>query len=128
MRPQPRKATQQQTKAYNSRLVLKTVYDNGLISRADVARATHLTRTSVSDGDDALFVLYELVDEVLGWPRRPVLGISIGTPGLVDSANGVVVRAVNLEWRSLPLGRMLHERYKVPVYVANDSQLAALGI
>ena len=32
------KATQQQTKTYNSQLVLKTIYDHGQISRAEVAR------------------------------------------------------------------------------------------
>src|SRR5438552_5229604 len=43
------KATQQQTKLYNGRLVLKAIYDRGQISRADVARLTNLTRTTVSD-------------------------------------------------------------------------------
>src|SRR5947208_15512703 len=43
------KATQQQTKLYNGRLVLKAIYDRGQISRADVARLTSLTRTTVSD-------------------------------------------------------------------------------
>ena len=42
------KATHQQTKAYNSRLVLKTIYDTGQVSRAGVARLTHLTRVTVS--------------------------------------------------------------------------------
>ena len=44
----PQKATQQQTKTYNSRLVMRTIYDQGRISRADVARLTNLT-TTVSD-------------------------------------------------------------------------------
>ncbi|MBE2225245.1 MAG: MarR family transcriptional regulator, partial [Anaerolineae bacterium] len=42
------KATRQQTKDHNTRLILKTVYDAGEISRADIARATHLTRPTVS--------------------------------------------------------------------------------
>jgi N-acetylglucosamine repressor len=43
------KATHGQTRQYNERLVLRTVYDLGPISRADIARRTHLTRTTVSD-------------------------------------------------------------------------------
>ncbi|HEY3523554.1 MAG TPA: ROK family transcriptional regulator [Candidatus Limnocylindrales bacterium] len=43
------KATHQQTRAYNSQLVLRTVYDRSTVSRSDIARATGLTRTSVSD-------------------------------------------------------------------------------
>lgn len=43
------KATHQQTRAYNSQLVLRTVYDRSTISRSDISRVTGLTRTSVSD-------------------------------------------------------------------------------
>ncbi|HEX7223412.1 MAG TPA: MarR family transcriptional regulator, partial [Candidatus Limnocylindrales bacterium] len=45
----PAKATHAQTRQHNHRLVLRTVYDFGPISRADVARSTGLTRTTVSD-------------------------------------------------------------------------------
>ncbi len=43
------KATQKRAKLHNKRLVLKTIYDRGPISRADIARATHLARTTVSN-------------------------------------------------------------------------------
>ena len=42
------KATRSQTKDHNSRLVLKTIYDSSPVSRADIARYTHLTRPTVS--------------------------------------------------------------------------------
>ena len=45
----PAKATHAQTRQHNHRLILRTVYDFGPISRADVARSTGLTRTTVSD-------------------------------------------------------------------------------
>jgi predicted NBD/HSP70 family sugar kinase len=78
-------------------------------------------------GDAALTLVYELLDGLVYATDRPILGIGIGTPGLVDTAKGIVLRAVNLEWRDLPLGSLLRERYGLPVYVANDSQLAALA-
>jgi N-acetylglucosamine repressor len=43
------KATLRETREHNERLVLATIYDAGRISRADVARVTGLTRTTVSD-------------------------------------------------------------------------------
>lgn len=43
-----KKATHKQTKTHNTHLVLKTIYDRGDVSRADIARATHLTRPTVS--------------------------------------------------------------------------------
>jgi predicted NBD/HSP70 family sugar kinase len=197
MRSQLLKATQQQTKTYNSQLVLKTIYERGPVSRAEVAREAPRTRTTVYDqvpevqeqglveevgdgpsvggrspillslvvdsrhligvdlasdqfcgavvnlrneilhldsvpiqsrgGETALERVYELVDHLIAGADKPLLGIGIGTPGLVDTPNGVVLRAVNLEWRDLPLGRLLQERYKLPVYIGNDSQLAALA-
>ncbi len=44
-----KKSTQEETKLHNSRLVLSTIYQQGEISRVDVARQTGLTRTTVSE-------------------------------------------------------------------------------
>ena len=55
------------------------------------------------------------------------MGIGVGTPGLIDAREGIVCQAVNLEWRDLPLRRLLQERYNLPVYVSNDSHASALG-
>ncbi len=193
-----KKATREQTRAHNSQLILKAIYDQGPISRADLARFSALTRTTVSDvvgeliaqnlvaevgrgpsvggkpprllnavddsrlligldlansefrgsvvnlrgevkhhaclpvsdrnGDAALALVYQLVDDlVLASRGSQLLGIGIGTPGLMDSREGVVRNAVNLEWRNLPLSDLLQARYRAPVYIANDSQVAALA-
>lgn len=197
VQPQPKKATHKQTKVYNTRLVLKTVYDNDRSSRADVARLTHLTRTTVSDivadliaqglvkevgrgpsaggkspiqlsvvddarlligvdlandafrgavvdlrghvlhttelplgtcdGEQALAEMHRLVDGLVKAAGRPLLGIGIGAPGLIDTQQGLVRRAVNLDWQDLPLAQLVQSRYRLPVYLGNDSQLAALA-
>ena len=59
-----RKATRKQTRRHNSRLVLKTIYDRGQISRADIARLTQLTRTTVSS------VVAGLVEQVCRFLRN----------------------------------------------------------
>lgn len=193
----PTKATHQQTKTYNQQLVLKTIYDGGQISRADLARQTKLTRVTVSeivaelikkglvaevgrgpsaggkspillsvvddayhmigvdlandefrgavvdlrgellhsaslpmqtrDGEASLDLVYSLIDGLIARSERPLLGIGIGTPGLLDTRRGVVRQAVNLGWNDLPLGDLLQARYELPVYVANDSQVTALA-
>jgi len=68
-----------------------------------------------------------LIDQLLQLTDRPILGIGIGTPGLMDPVNRVVRYAVNLDWYNLPLGALLEERYRMPIYIANDSQAAALA-
>jgi N-acetylglucosamine repressor len=45
----PEKATHRQTRTFNQQLVLRALYDDSPLSRADLARLTGLTRTSVSD-------------------------------------------------------------------------------
>ena len=45
----PTKATHAQTRAHNASLVLRALYDLGPISRAEIARLTGLTRTSVGE-------------------------------------------------------------------------------
>ena len=45
----PEKATHQQTRTFNQQLVLRALHDHSPISRADLARLTGLTRTSVGD-------------------------------------------------------------------------------
>ncbi|GJM40546.1 MAG: sugar kinase [Ardenticatenaceae bacterium] len=192
-----KKATRQHTKHHNARLVLKTIYENGNVSRADLARATGLTRATVSNivadylengivaetgygsslggkppillsmvpdarqlvcldlgneqftgalvnlrgqfeqqlslsvngrtGEAALNLLYELVDQLLANVTNPVLGIALGSPGLIDTDTGLVKQSVNLDWHDLPLQQLLVDRYAFPVHIANDSHLAALA-
>jgi biotin operon repressor len=53
------KATRQHTRNHNSRLVLRVIYEDEAISRADIARKTGLTRTTVSA------VVNELIEQGL---------------------------------------------------------------
>lgn len=155
-----RKATREQTRNHNTQLVLKTIYEQDGISRADIARATRLTRPTVSTivndllddqlvaetgvgpsaggkpptllevnanayrllcldlgsrefrgtlinlrggvterahfategrtGNEALELVYKLVDHLRAASPVPLLGIGVGTPGLVDPQRGVV--------------------------------------
>lgn len=80
-----------------------------------------------SDGEQALQLIYKILDQLLekGW--SPLVGIGIGTPGLVNTREGVVVNAVNLDWQELPLAALLEERYQLPISVLNDSQATAIG-
>jgi predicted NBD/HSP70 family sugar kinase len=191
------KATPKRTRAHNRQLVLKTIYSNGQISRADLARTTNLTPPTVSDvvgkligsglvaevghapsssgrrailldiindsrqivgidlsrqdfrgalanlrgkidcrvdldlggrdGEEALYLVYDLIDNLIECATSPLLGIGIGAPGLIDSSDGILQQAVNLNWRYIPLRDLLYERYQLPVYMANDCQVAALA-
>ena len=55
------------------------------------------------------------------------MGLGWGLPGLVNTRDGMVVNAVNLDWQNLPLAHLLKDRYHLPVAVLNDSQANAIG-
>lgn len=191
------KATREQTKLHNKRLILKIVNSQQFISRADVARITHLTATTVSTavaeliaeglveevgslstdrgkpptlirlvkdakyvaaldlsrnvfrggilnlhgevkyqheislntrtGEEALTVIYELLDLLLSNAPGTVLGIGVGAPGIIDIESGYVHRAVNLGWHNLPLRDRLRKRYNLVIRVVNDNQAVLLA-
>jgi predicted NBD/HSP70 family sugar kinase len=77
-------------------------------------------------GADAVALVHELVRELVDAATRPLLGIGVGTPGVVD-AEGIVVDAPNLGWHGLALAEGLRTAFDVPVFVANDANTAVLG-
>ena len=77
-------------------------------------------------GDDAVAVVHRLAAELIGLADRPVLGIGVGSPGVVD-AEGTVIAAPNLGWAHVPLAAGLREALRLPVFVANDANAAVLG-
>lgn len=192
-----KKTTHEQTKLHNMRLILRTIYEAGTISRADVARITKLTPTTVSDlvevlladgmvnevglgvsvggkpptlisvpsesrfaigidladngihgslinlrgeikytaslpgnqvGDAALQQINTVISQLMEHvDRKQLLGIGLGSPGVVSFEEGVVRRAVKYQWKEIPLRSLLQDKFGVPVFIANDSQVAALA-
>lgn len=59
---------------------------------------------------------------------KNILGIGVGAPGAVDSKKGILPRSPNLPgWAGIPIRRILQKQFKLPAYVANDANAAALG-
>ncbi len=56
-----------------------------------------------------------------------VVGVGIGSPGMIDSKKGEVVFAGNLGWTHFPLANAVESRLRLPVKIANDANVAALG-
>lgn len=57
---------------------------------------------------------------------RRIVGVGVGTPGVVDS-RGVVRQAPILGWRDLAVADHLRESIGLPVVVANDANVAMLA-
>ena len=63
-----------------------------------------------------------------GATLNDIKGIGIGSPGSIDSANGVVLYANNLGWDHVPLRAELGKYFpNIPIGVENDANAAAYG-
>jgi len=81
--------------------------------------------TQGSDGTP-LDRLNHLLESI--WPEGHVAGVGVAAPGPLDPYQGIVIEAPNIAgWVNLPLKCHLQDRFKVPIALGNDANLAALG-
>ncbi|MCU1412110.1 MAG: sugar kinase [Rhodoglobus sp.] len=77
-------------------------------------------------GPDATALVIRLAESLIAQATLPILGLGVGSPGVVDLA-GVVLSAPNLGWVGEDLQGILAARFGIPVVVANDANAAALA-
>ena len=75
--------------------------------------------------------IFELIVKVgAGLKHAPtnIIGIGLGSPGLVDKKGETILFSPNLPlWRNIPIKRMVSERFSVPCVLENDANAAAWG-
>lgn len=60
--------------------------------------------------------------------KKDILGIGIGTPGLIDSKRGIIHYLVNIKgFKEVPLKRIIENRLKIPTFLDNDVNIMCLG-
>ncbi|HKX68194.1 MAG TPA: ROK family transcriptional regulator [Intrasporangium sp.] len=86
-------------------------------------KAVHPIKEKPIEGDPVLEVVLDLTREVIELATAPLLGIGVGTPGIVGPG-GVVDTAPNLGWVDVPLREVLAAETGLPVFVSNDADAA----
>lgn len=77
---------------------------------------------------DALYsAIYKAIQQLDKEQRKRLLGIGVGTPGLLDYDSGVVITAANLGWKNVALRALLEKDFNMPIFVDNDANVAALA-
>src|SRR3954466_14212827 len=71
-------------------------------------------------GAAAVDALLTLCRELVAAATQPVLGVGVGSPGVIDP-EGTVVQAPNRNWFDVPLATDLSKALGLPVHVANDA-------
>lgn len=77
-------------------------------------------------GDAAVALVLSTARRATEQASSPILGIGIGTPGVV-TADGVVVEATGFDWHDVELQRVTEEASDLPTCVANDANAAAVA-
>ncbi|GFP27877.1 glucokinase [Candidatus Hakubella thermalkaliphila] len=85
-----------------------------------------------SNGEGAINMLIRVIDELADGMRENdssvvLQGIGIGVPGLVRPNSGIVALAVNLGWKNVPLRKIISDKFQLPTFVGNDTDVAACG-
>lgn len=59
--------------------------------------------------------------------KEEVVRLGIGSPGPLNSKEGIIYENANLPWKNVPIVKLLEERLDMPVLLENDANAAALG-
>ncbi|WP_454167448.1 ROK family transcriptional regulator [Microbacterium lacticum] len=79
-----------------------------------------------ADPADILDTVIRLTRDLVADAHAPVLGVGVGTPGIVDD-RGIVRTAPNLGWIEIDLEGILRAEVSLPILVANDANAAVLA-
>ncbi|WP_372696804.1 ROK family protein [Arthrobacter sp. JSM 101049] len=90
--------------------------DGNIMARTE-RRLVHET------GDEILALVLEMARGAIELATAPLLGIGVGTPGVVNP-DGVVLTAPNLGWTDVPLRTLLESETGLPTLVSNDADAA----
>lgn len=105
-------------------------YIRGLLT--DLAGAPAVQReTTIRERspEEVLPVLYDVISALIAEAppsRYGIVGIGIGVSGIVDG-EGTILFAPNLEWRNVPLCKLIEDRFQLPCIIDNEANAGAAG-
>jgi len=73
--------------------------------------------------------IIDIIEELIPpGDEEKIMGIGMGIPGLVDREKGIGIYCSYYDWwRNIPVKSLLENKFKIPVYVENDTIVATLG-
>jgi glucokinase len=77
----------------------------------------------IADPQGLIEIISPYVEQTRALPGQ-LHGIGLSVCGNIDRETGEAVLVPNLHWRNLPFGRMVAERFDLPVYSATDVRMA----
>jgi len=98
----------------------------GLVSMKGQLEQKIELETPQDNPDEVINLIVNAVSR-LDIKNKAVSGIGVGIGGLVDFDNGKVLYAPNFTFKNIYLKEILSSKFKLPVFIDNDANTAALG-
>lgn len=92
----------------------------------DVLERREIARPPEPEGEAVYAATVELARQLVAASTQPLLGVGIGTPGVVRP-DGLVLSSPNLGWTNFPLEAKLGADLDLPVLARNDANAAVLA-
>lgn len=109
-----------------TKVALAIVDQTGTITEASII-PTDLTITAEAMIDRINLEIINLIDQS-SITKEQLVGIGVGTPGPLDSKNGMITCPPNLtNWIDVPIQKLMEETLSIPVTLENDANAAALA-
>ena len=108
-----------------------TFIKGGIVNENHEVVLKKAKETRVSEGPAAVLSYMEaLIRELIAdnpLKEEACGGIGIGSPGTIDSTNGIVLYSNNFDWENVDMAGYLKEKFPYPIRISNDANCAALG-
>jgi N-acetylglucosamine repressor len=91
-------------------------------------RNAHLTIAESDSVEQVTRKIEQAVKKVMPEDENRLLAIGVGVPGIVDAAHGMALHYEYIpNWKNVPLAKVLHKRFGVPVFLENTTRTMALA-
>lgn len=103
----------------------------GLVNERNEIIARHVIPTNIEiSAEDFIKEMCKGVHDLLEtttYTIKDVKSIGVGSPGVINIKEGVVIYSNNFGWVNVPLVKLFQEEFNLPIGIANDADAAALG-
>ncbi|MDP3150456.1 MAG: ROK family protein, partial [Ignavibacteria bacterium] len=96
--------------------------------RGKIIRKSFVDTKAEGGPDSVIKQMKKGLKELFDHDKIKIEGIGIGSPGIVSKKRGTVENPPNLPgWGKVQLGHLIEKTFKLPTFVENDANAAAIG-
>ncbi len=103
----------------------------GLVDERGTVLATKKVKIAqIHDADALAWAMVSMTQELadsVNVPFDQIASVGVGVPGTVEIHSGSLLYTCNLPLRNVPLRRLFHRYLRIPLYIENDANCAALA-